>query len=66
MKASDMTWIDCDVTIKLRKFDVKFMENTRHCRMGGTRSSEGVEHEVLSQDEHDGHVNFLANQILFY
>jgi hypothetical protein len=42
------------------------MENAQHHRMGGTRSSEGVEHEVLLQGEHDGHVTFSANQILFY
>jgi hypothetical protein len=29
-------------------------------------SSEGVEHEVLLQGEHNGHVIFSANQILFY
>jgi hypothetical protein len=34
--------------------------------MGGTRSSEGVEYEAFLQGEHDGHVTFSANQILFY
>jgi hypothetical protein len=29
-------------------------------------TTEWVEHEVLLQGEHDGHVTFSANQILFY
>jgi hypothetical protein len=33
--------------------------------MGGSQSSEGVENEVLLQGEHDGHMTFSANQILF-
>jgi hypothetical protein len=39
---------------------------TREIRMGETWNSEGVEHEVLLQGKHDGHVTFLANQILYY
>jgi hypothetical protein len=42
------------------------MENAQHYWMGGTRSSEEVEHEVLLHGEHDGYVTFAANQILFY
>jgi hypothetical protein len=49
--------IDWDFAVKLR-FEHKSMDNSD--------TVEGMEDDVFLQGEHDGHMTFSVNQILFY